>query len=108
MPPPIRRIVEKCLALDPRERPTAHEVCQLAVKELSAFLRRGSTEQRQSPIKELEQFRAYFPEKQVLALMPQNERERMRKRLIDLKETNGFDSNQQSEIERLLHQLVDA
>lgn len=108
---PLRHLLELCLRAEPRERPTAQELYEAAGKELSAFLRRASTEHRHAPIRELrelDQFKAYFPSRTALALMPQNEFERMRKKLSDLKETNGFDDYQKCEIQRLLDQLVNA
>ena len=54
-----------------------------------------------SPLAELDQFQAYLPPLDIIALMPADERNRIRARLSEMKDATGFSPDQKQRIGEL-------
>jgi serine/threonine protein kinase len=87
VPEPLRDVLGRALARDPRERCSAAEILDRAEGDLTAFLRHRSAVGRFSPAEELQQLLRYLPDEDWLACMPLTERQALRSRLEWLRDT---------------------
>jgi serine/threonine protein kinase len=107
IPEPLRHLVERALALNPEDRPTAAELRESASKDLTAFLRVKTTASRFAPRDQLIQFKEHLAPREILDLMPADEKRRLKNRLRDLQGTTGFSESEKRDIDRI-YDLISA
>jgi serine/threonine protein kinase len=101
----LQPILRSCLEKEPALRPTAKDLKLAVEKQLSIFLRRDLGPGGFAPVDELQQLHDFLPNANILALMPPDERTRLKDTLRRLKQTPGFDSTQLRRIDNLEHRL---
>jgi serine/threonine protein kinase len=105
IPAPIQGVLAHALERDPSARFSATQLKQHAARELSMFLRdplKEKKEKRFSPLDELHQLTAYLPSQDVLQMMPQIQKEKLKGKLLSLKNNYQFNTEQVSAIDKLL------
>ena len=102
VPDPLRDPLSKALERDPDKRIEAGALVKLVQRELAAFVRVSLGARRFSPSEELQQLRAYLPDRSVLALMPHSQKHELKRQLGNLKSAKGLSPQQKQEIDDLL------
>lgn len=102
VPDPIRKLLSVALEKDPSRRCSAMDLIKDAEKQLSAFLRKYSHNGRFSPLDELHQLTNYLPDKEILKLMPEAQKQALKGRITKLKDVHGFDKEQKHQADELL------
>lgn len=101
VPEPLRKVLGKMLDRTPSRRMSGSEVVEFAEKELAAFLRASGGASHFSPEEELDQLNAYLPEQRILALMPDSQKQQLKRRLTVLEGTKGLSERHLEHIRRL-------
>ena len=78
----------------------------MAESDLAAFLRAHQDHDSFSPTEEVTALARFLPERQTLALMPENEMQRLRARLGELRKAKGLGQEQITQVEELLKRLA--
>lgn len=106
IPDPMKKILQKALDPNPEKRCKAKQLVDMVEKELSGFLRRSAHDGRFSAMEEVDQLLRYLPSgSNTLKVMPIAEREALRNRLSDLKESAGLDTKDLSRVQQLIASL---
>ncbi|MBI4822792.1 MAG: protein kinase [Nitrospirae bacterium] len=104
---PMRNLLAEALEKDPKKRCQASKLVQESPSELAAFLRASQQSiGKFSPLEELQQFKNYLPDSEILNLMPIVQKETLKTKLDGLKTAHGFDKDQLGYIDDLLKSLV--
>jgi serine/threonine protein kinase len=106
VPEPLKEILEKVLSRNPDERGTATEILKWCEDELAAVLRSNDGPSRFSPEQEVTQLRMFLPDRKILALMPLDQKNKLRARLSSLRQYKGLSQGQERDIKSLEEQLV--
>ncbi|MBZ5689782.1 MAG: protein kinase [Acidobacteriia bacterium] len=101
----VQPILRSCLEKDPAKRPSAKELKATTEQQLSIYLRRDLGPGSFAPVDELQQLYDFLPSADILALMPPDERTRLKDTLRRLKQTPGFDGVQLRRIDSIEHRL---
>jgi serine/threonine protein kinase len=105
IPDPLRKLLERTLTKDPKDRISAAEIVSIASTELAAFLRSTQRIGKFSPIEELQQYMKYLPDKDMASLMPRAQRDSLKSQLETLKTAQGLETAQRGHVDKLLSAL---
>jgi serine/threonine protein kinase len=106
IPEPLRGIVESILSKDPSLRPEASRVVHIAEEQLSALLRHRAGPTIFSPAEKIEQLKRFLPQKDVLRLMPDDEKQTLREDLKHLGDAKGLTREQVNTLTSLQARLA--
>jgi serine/threonine protein kinase len=102
VPEPIQKLLIMALEREPKKRSSATDLVKIAEDRLSAFLRKPTSIGKFSPLEELQQLKDYLPRNpEILRLIPITQKDALRKKLEDLKGSQGFDKEQKKQIDDL-------
>lgn len=107
VPDVLKDVLKNMLLPESMDRWSAKRVREYCTQHLAAVLREHGDRSSLSPADEIAKLNAYLPSVDVLALMPQHERQELNKRLHDLGTKNGLSDEQQRQIGTLQSRLPD-
>jgi len=111
VPDPLRNLLSDLLAKDPAVRISSVEVLHRCDNELVAFLRSSEqasdfTSAKFSALEEFGQIEEYLAIPNIVTLVPANRKQKLSRRLSDLRRMAGFDEDIRRRIDLLLSSLT--